>query len=214
MTTKSLGEILKTARDNKNLTLADLARLTHIPVQVLTDLEKNDFSVLPPAVFVQGYITTCARVLGVDAQPILALLRRDYKIDESGSLLPINLTHPLYRQRLRFGPRFWWGATIVLLASVVAGYIGISYWRLLSPPAIVITQPEQNAAVAGTVLVKGQTHPEAVVSVNAQSVPVDAEGFFETELTFPVQGVGFIEAQATNRRGKSSSVLRSVSVSF
>ncbi len=214
MTTKSLGEILKGARENKNLNLTQLAQLTHVPEKILASIEKNDFSVLPPAVFVQGYITACARVLGINPQPVLALLRRDYKTDESGSLLPINLTRPLYRKKLQLGPRFWLGVIMVLLATVVAGYIGFQYWRLLSPPAIIITEPAQNAAVAGTVLVKGQTHPEAVVSVNAQSVMVAPDGSFEIELTFPTQGVGFIEAQATNRRGKSSSVLRSVSVAF
>lgn len=206
--------MLRLARENRQISLEQLAQLAHVPTHVLSDLEKNDFSQLPPAVYVQGYIKTCGRILGFDAAPLLGLLRRDYQESREGTLLPASLLKPVRRKKFNPGPGFWAGAAVGLVGLILAGYISMQFYRLARPPQLILNSPLPNAAVAATVEVKGKTDPDVVIAVNAASVPVQPDGEFSTQVEFTTPGVNFIEVKATNRRGKTSSELRSVSVSF
>ena len=55
---------------------------------------------------------------------------------------------------------------------------------------------------------------DAIVLVNAQPVALQADGFFNTELYFDIEGPTTITVKATDRRGKTSVVQKSIRVEF
>src|ERR1043165_2839591 len=68
----SVGERLRHAREQAGLTLSDVAARTKIQRWILEDIERDGLSRVPGGVFVRGYLTSFARVVGIDAEPLWA----------------------------------------------------------------------------------------------------------------------------------------------
>lgn len=68
---KILGDLLKNTREEKGLTLDDLAQETKIQKRYLIDLEEEDFDDLPGKVYARGFLKTYANALGLDEKLIL-----------------------------------------------------------------------------------------------------------------------------------------------
>ena len=66
-----IGHILREARENKGLSLEEAQAKTRISVRYLTALENGQYSALPTAVHVRGFLRNYARFLGLDPQPLL-----------------------------------------------------------------------------------------------------------------------------------------------
>jgi len=66
-----IGHILREARENKGLSLEEAQAKTRINARYLTALENGQYSALPTAVHVRGFLRNYARFLGLDPQPLL-----------------------------------------------------------------------------------------------------------------------------------------------
>lgn len=66
-----LGEALLTARNAKKLTQKDVSNNLRISIKQISALENNDFSALPEAMITRGFIRNYARLLELDADPLL-----------------------------------------------------------------------------------------------------------------------------------------------
>jgi len=214
MKTKSIGEILREEREYHRLSLEALAKRTRIRQEYLQALENNEFELLPAAAFVKGYIKTYGQVFGFDYQPLLALLRRDFKESAKGTLVPREFIKPVLRRRR------WWSpltGTVLGLGAifiVVLGYLGVQWYNFNKPPQISVVQPTENAVVASQVLVKGKTRMDAIVTVNDQPVALQQDGSFETQIFLPTEGLNTVTIDAKDRRGKKSEIQRTVLVKF
>jgi cytoskeletal protein RodZ len=65
------GHILREARENKGLTLAEVQDKTRINSRFLAALEQGDYDKLPTPVHVRGFLRNYARFLGLDPQPLV-----------------------------------------------------------------------------------------------------------------------------------------------
>ena len=63
--TDSLGRWLRTERELRQVSLAELAQSTRIPVKSLRALEDDRLTELPGDVFVRGFLRAIAKVLGI-----------------------------------------------------------------------------------------------------------------------------------------------------
>lgn len=214
MKTKTIGELLKEARQGQRLSILELAKRTRIRPEYLEALEANQFAELPSAAFVKGYIKSYARLFAIDADPLLALLRRDFKESAKGRLVPREFIKPVLRKRLGWTPV----TTVVMLVAVVAivvfSYLGVQWYKFNQPPLLEVATPADHVTVASQVVVQGRTHPEAQVRVNSQPVAIDPDGLFETEVFLPREGITSITVEAIDRRGKVHIVQRTVTVQF
>ncbi|MGA8942932.1 MAG: helix-turn-helix transcriptional regulator [Thermoactinomyces sp.] len=68
-------EELKRARQNKQMSLAQAAEMTGIDTEYLAALENAEFSLLPDPLYVRGFIRRYAKIVGVNAKPILDAYR-------------------------------------------------------------------------------------------------------------------------------------------
>lgn len=66
-----LGEVFVAARNAKNLTLKDASNHLRLSIKQIEALENNDFANLPQAMITRGFIRNYARLLEVDAEPLL-----------------------------------------------------------------------------------------------------------------------------------------------
>ncbi len=65
------GEKLRAAREQKGLTVDDVAARLKVPARYIVALEEGDLSALPEPTFVRGYVKAYARTVGVDAGELL-----------------------------------------------------------------------------------------------------------------------------------------------
>lgn len=82
----TLGELLKKAREEQNLSLDDISVLTKVKEKYLIAIEANNFDVLPSAVQKKGFVRAYARALGLDPRPLIEQLR--------GIIDPLDLEEP------------------------------------------------------------------------------------------------------------------------
>jgi cytoskeletal protein RodZ len=70
----SVGELLRSAREGKRLTLDAVNRETKISVGVLSSLEQDDFDALGNDIYLKGFLRAYARFLGLDFDQIIRVL--------------------------------------------------------------------------------------------------------------------------------------------
>ncbi len=71
----SLGAVLFTGRTAKNLTVKEVSNQLRLSVAQIEALESDNFAALPQAMATRGFIRNYARLLDLDAEPLLARYR-------------------------------------------------------------------------------------------------------------------------------------------
>jgi len=66
-----LGETLRKARLDKNITFEDAERVTRIPRRYLEALELENFGILPAPVYARGFLRSYASYLGLEPKDLL-----------------------------------------------------------------------------------------------------------------------------------------------
>lgn len=135
-----LGEMLKTAREEKGLTLAEVEELTHIRQHLIEALEQNNTKLFPSPVIARGMIRNYAKFLELD--PIEAL-----KLYDGNGVIPVKgqrLTpHGIEFMNLSMAPRplvnweFVFGIIIGFVVIGTACYL--AYGTVLQPMSIIAT---------------------------------------------------------------------------
>jgi len=82
------GEILRNARVQKGLTPSDVAESTHMLVQVVEGLEKEDFRRIAAPIYGRGFVKLYAELLELDPEPLV----NDFMNLYSGARAPTVLT--------------------------------------------------------------------------------------------------------------------------
>lgn len=70
----SVGQILKTHRENANISLAKIASLLKLTESQVQHIENDEYHLLGAKIFVKGYIKNYCRTLNIDSTAILAML--------------------------------------------------------------------------------------------------------------------------------------------
>lgn len=134
----NIGPTLLEARQGKGLSLGDVEQATKIRKRYLEGLERDDYTVLPDAVYVQGFLKTYANYLGLDGEEISNRLKKrraprrerqikyevPAKTESDGPLLsPVGLAGT-EKRRISTATIL----TIVIAVFVLAAVIGALYY--------------------------------------------------------------------------------------
>lgn len=212
MKTTTVGQALQAERTNKRISLERLAEVTHVRLDYLQALENDDFLQLPTAAYVRGFIRAYLQYLEIDAKPFLALLRRDYKETAKGKLVPREFIKTYRPRKMIWTPITWLTILLVMVIGVILTYFGIQLFRSTRPPSLNIVTPISRSTVGAEVPVEGFTDPDAVITVNDLPVAIQPNGSFQTTIRFPVNGMGIITIVATDRKGRSTEEMVTVTV--
>ena len=99
---ESIGNILRQEREGKGLTLEQAAKATHVRVNYLEALEKDDFHALPSPVQGKGFLRLYSDYLGIPVQPLLDIWNGKPAYAEP--LVPQEPEHPLPASKDRASP--------------------------------------------------------------------------------------------------------------
>jgi cytoskeletal protein RodZ len=207
-----LGADLRDLRESRDVSLAQAADDTRIRVTVLEALEEDRTEDLGDPAFAERHLLTYVRYLGGHEPYFLARYRQriralnaERKIDD---LLP--RTRRVRALDLFVGPQLLAIGGVILLGTVLGGYV---LWQAhlvrISPP-LTITNPEEGQVLdRPTIIVQGTTVSEANVSINGRTAPVDDDGAFSLALDVR-RGTTAITIIASRRRGGETTVTRNV----
>ena len=133
-----IGAVLAQRRREKGLSLRDVEQATKIRTRYLEGLEREDYSVLPDAVYVQGFLKTYANFLGLDGEQLSRELkgrrapRRERQVGDHEGLGESEFEQPLIspgdlgaaaeRRRIS-GTTLLTAALAVLVLAVVIGLL-------------------------------------------------------------------------------------------
>lgn len=67
----SMGETLRTAREQRGLSASAVAEATHMKVQIIEDLEIEDFRRIAAPIYGRGFVKLYAEFLGLDSTPLV-----------------------------------------------------------------------------------------------------------------------------------------------
>ena len=67
----SFGETLKAAREAKGLTCSQVAAQTHMLVQIVEEMEREDFHRIPAPIYGRGFVRLFADCVGLDPIPLV-----------------------------------------------------------------------------------------------------------------------------------------------
>lgn len=181
---RTVGEVLKEAREQKLLTLEDVEKHTKIRQELLKALEENAFDRLPPPTFVQGFIKNYAKYLNLEEHKMLALFRRDYESRRHPPDVMESLLKPVERRRpIRLTTSKILSAVIAIIILVFFVYLWFEYRQFTGNPELTIRSPQNEQTVDSTsVLIEGHTDPESKVTVNDGEIGVDENGNFKEEV--------------------------------
>ena len=70
----AIGKILQAAREERGLTLDQVAGATHIRLRYLQAMEAGDFEALPSRLQVKGFLRSYASYLGLNEKDLLEML--------------------------------------------------------------------------------------------------------------------------------------------
>jgi cytoskeleton protein RodZ len=126
----SLGKMLCEARERTGLSVADVANQIKFAPRQIEALEADDFQHLPEMMFVRGFVRSYAKMLDMDAQPLLALLPQTNT--PPMPLTPISVEVPFPSA---YSPNWhnliWLGVTLLLAVLVVV----FAVWHFTTPVA-------------------------------------------------------------------------------
>lgn len=140
-TVASVGERLRTAREEKGITLEDIAAQTRIPRRHLESLENSDWEHLPAPTYTIGFARSYASSVGLDRTEISDQLRT-----ELGGQRPATATPEIFEPAdpARTMPKWLvFGAIAVVIALVI-----VMTWlnrRSLEQPAAPASEPAEAA---------------------------------------------------------------------
>jgi cytoskeletal protein RodZ len=114
VTPESIGHFLKKARESRRMSLAEVSRVTRIPVPTLESLESDHFDDLPGEVFVRGFLKSYAQAVRIVPEDILARYTSSRRIAYV-TPLPVATPIPGGSQSEGRGRRFGVAIAFVLL---------------------------------------------------------------------------------------------------
>ncbi|MET3116246.1 cytoskeleton protein RodZ [Undibacterium sp. GrIS 1.8] len=145
--TRSAGALLAAAREQKDWTVQHIADQLKLSVRQIIAIESNHFNELPKMVIVRGFIRSYAKLLKIDAEPIIELLPKENDLSvESTGVRPV-LATPFLESRLPLMGRqdvnngkYVWGAVVLAILALVffvlQKYEHISYIQNLISPKV------------------------------------------------------------------------------
>lgn len=127
---EGVGARLRRARELSGRSRADFARQTRIAERMLAALEDGDYAALPARTYATGFARSYARAVGLDAESVVAEVRRELDGNPSLSERPAAPTfEPGDPARVPSRRIAWIAAAMIVLVL-----IGLAAWRASTQP--------------------------------------------------------------------------------
>jgi len=119
------GSRMRHAREQRGVSLRQIAEATKISVSQLEALERNDISRLPGGIFSRAFVRSYAAEIGVDPEQTVREFLAQFPHDSVTAGSPHVLIDDGYRDRRRLDPR-----AVMIVGTLVLVAAAIIFWSL------------------------------------------------------------------------------------
>jgi cytoskeletal protein RodZ len=207
---KSVGDKLRNLREAKDLSIDNIVSKTKIRRKYITALEASDWASLPSSVYTRGFVASYANVVGGDRRALVRAYERELGVSAQAQAKKASYKNTPYivssanmrKHHVTVTSHwFWWIGAIAVISGLVF-YLYSTFATFIAEPLLIITQPQNNTTVESPDLtISGRTTASASITINNQSVIVNADGQFQGQIVLS-SGVNTITVIATNRFDK------------
>lgn len=184
---KSTGEILASARKEKNISLVRVSDDTKIKIEIIKAFEANASTNLSPK-YHEALLDSYAKYLGVKLTP-----RTGYTLAKTAKNK--KKQRPI---RVIASSNLIISAIVGVFLMLFVGYVAWQSYQLVKKPQLQILNPTTSyLSKEPAVDLRGITEPEAEVFVNGERLVADTSGEFKIRVALQV-GVNEIEVIAVN----------------
>jgi len=173
-----VGAELARVREERGLALSDVAQQLKFGARQIEALEQERFELLPGGTFVRGMVRAYARLLKIDAEPLLGRLTDRFDVPDSNSLAARYKQPVPFADGARKSTFVYLGASLGVLVAV--GAIAYQWYREHNTPrqATAAAAPKAGAPKAEAPAVRPAVQPVVepkVVEKTAEKVAVAKE---------------------------------------
>lgn len=202
----TLGDFLSRRREELGHNLAEVAERLGIRQEYLEALEQGSYEVLPPRVYVHGFIKKYAAFLGLSGEQLVKIYNREITFLDN-NFHKEKITLPAsggLRDLAIVTPR----VVTILVSLAVLAILGFYLWHQISSfnskPYLAMQNPLSDTIVrAKEFHIKGQAEKGADLKLNDQRIKMDGEGNFD-EVVNLKEGKNVLVVEVKNRFNKTT----------
>lgn len=127
----SPGRTLRHTRERLGLSVTDVANQIKFATRQIDALEADDFQQLQGATFLRGFVRSYAKILQLDAQPLLEQLPLDKSVQQQ--LTPASVKMPFPAMLPSRRQNLIWSGAAILLAVILVGF---GLWHSSTPRSL------------------------------------------------------------------------------
>ncbi len=126
----SFGELLKQAREKRNLTIDQVASQLRVSAQQIEGLEKSETGVFSTPVYARAHVRSYAKLLGLDENKVVKLFNHATGLDADSKITRLTAAVPSYSERSNPVDFLRWVIWAIVVAIVaVACYVGYNFYQ-------------------------------------------------------------------------------------
>lgn len=211
---ETLGEYLLEVRTQHGFTLEEVSQKTGVYEKFIHYIETGKYHLLPPGVYVLGFLKKLASIYKISADSLLEQYRKERGIVDHAATeeKAEEKSWKSWFKRITITPKL-----ITISASAVIGvfaffYIVFQVFAINKTPSLTISEPKNDAVISGSSInIAGKTEPGIIVAINGENVFVDPDGNFHTTIGV-APGQKEMKIEAVNKFGKKSEELLALRV--
>jgi cytoskeletal protein RodZ len=174
----TLGEKLRQAREERGISISEVAEQTRISPHYLDSIENDDYRTLPGGIFNKGFVKSYAKYVGIDEQEALSDYSRLISSQEGGGVSEEPKT---YRPEVLTDDRASGSMIPTIIFAVII--LGLMTWGILALVNYIQNLPSQPVANANTPAnTNTATNTNANTTNTNVSAPVTAVNEIKVEI--------------------------------
>lgn len=189
----------------RGLNLKRLAEISGIAVKHLEALSAGNFSNIPPAPYLRGYLQKLGQILNFEPEMWWVRLKEGGFIKDSMAIHDARASAKFTKLS---APKITLGGIIVLAATL---YVLLQLSRIFGKPLITITYPTQNpaSATSSEITVTGMVKNNGSLYLNGEQVPLNKDGSWEKTVLLQ-SGINSIEVKAKKFLGGETKIIEQI----
>jgi cytoskeletal protein RodZ len=201
----TLGQQLKQSREEKNISLQEIAESTHISIRFLQAIENDAYDVLPGGVFNRAFVRKFARQVGFDEEQAVNLYQEQWQEQggEPERVYQLGVDESEFRQSSGNG------LLLSFVALVVLGSLAYLAYQYFTPPM----SDSSGSAVAGVNTLASPSvtpTPGATASPTPSPTPANA---MRVQLSAPTEEV-WLKVKPDDKEAKQLILKRGESLEY
>ena len=210
----SVGTLLRTAREAQGLTIEQVVQQLKLARRQVEAMEGDHFADLPGNTFARGFVRNYARLLKLDAEPLLLALEaqlpqeREQVAFPQASENPSNLDLTVGEKSIRAGH---WPVLAMMLLGLLVG-AGLVWWYLQQPamPEIALEEREVAASLPDAIAFTEASEIAASVTFESASALASEPAVLNLSASAPASAALAVSSSVAASSVASSSAVSAV----